>query len=274
MIEDNNNNNISRVIAELSKVVPNDYLAHGFVLVYPRSQYHLQWYTSLVASAMNKSNPLLDFRTDNDKAGDALGIMCRELMKMGSTTLYDFILFLVESYCRNINGKVDVKELRDSLRSIGISDFSALNQYAKDESLVIFISDVSDWHGINEAINQINKDCSLANTEIEYQNIGNSCRNLVISVAQIVFNPDIHGNTNKDGKALSKTDAIGMLSNYFTYKFSGSNNELYRKYAKAANDLANMLTHKRNATKMDMLITVSATLSLVNLIGVIEGKFK
>ena len=265
MIEDNN---ISRIIAELSKVVPNDYLAHGFVLVYPNSQYHLQWYTSLVASAVNYSSPLLDFRTENDKAGDALGIMCRELMKIGSTTLYDFILFLVESYCRNI------KELRDSLRSIGISDFSALNQFAKDESLVVFISDVSDWHGINEAINQINKDCSLANTEIEYQNIGNSCRNLVISVAQIVFNPDIHGNTNKDGKALSKTDAIGMLSNYFTNKFSGSNNELYRKYAKAANDLANMLTHKRNATKKDMLITVSATLSLVNLIGVIEGKFK
>ena len=271
MIEDNN---ISRIIAELSKVVPNDYLAHGFVLVYPNSQYHLQWYTSLVASAVNYRNPLLDFRTENDKAGDALGIMCRELGKIGSTTLYDFILFLVESYCRNIKGKIYVKELRDSLRSIGISDFSALNQYAKDESLVVFISDVRDWHGINEAINQINKDCSLANTEIEYQNIGNSCRNLVISVAQIVFNPDIHGNTNKDGKVLSKTDAIGMLSNYFAYIFSGSKNELYRKYAKAANDLANMLTHKRNATKMDMLITVSATLSLVNLIGVIEGKFK
>ena len=158
MIEDNN---ISRIIAELSKVVPNDYLAHGFVLVYPNSQYHLQWYTSLVASALNYSSPLLDFRTENDKAGDALGIMCRELMKIGSTTLYDFILFLVESYCRNIKGKVHVKELRDSLRSIGISDFSALNQFAKDESLVVFISDVSDWHGINEAINQINKDCHL-----------------------------------------------------------------------------------------------------------------
>ena len=35
-----------------------------------------------------------------------------------------------------------------------------------------------------------------------------------------------------------------------------------------------MLTHKRNATKREMLITVSATLSLVNLIGVMEGKYE
>ena len=67
---------------------------------------------------------------------------------------------------------------------------------------------------------------------------------------------------------------IRYFNNYFSYNFSGSSNEFYRKYAKAANDLANMLTHKRNATKRDMLITISATLSLVNLIGVMEGKYE
>lgn len=265
--------NTSKVITELSKIIPNEFLTHEFVLEYPRSQYSQQWYISLVAAGMSSSNPLLDFRTNNDKAGQALGIMCRELMKIGAPALYDFILFLVGSYYRKRNKKVPVKELRKALRSIGISNFSALNEYAENESLIDFISDVSDWNGINESITKINKESSLANSEMDYQNIGNSCRNLVISVAQVVFDPDIHGITNKDGKQISKTDAIGMLSNYFAHNFNGSSNELYRKYAKATNDLANMLTHKRNATKKDMLITVSATLSLVNLIGVIEGKF-
>lgn len=268
------NKNINKVISELSRIIPNDFLAYEFFLEVSQSQYHQLWNTCFMKAAMIRGNSSIDIRTNNDKAGQALGIMCQELMKISSSALYDFILFLIESYCRNRKQKVPVKELRKALRSIGISDFSALNQYAENESLVDFISDISDWNGIKEAISKINKDCSLANAEIEYQNIGNSCRNLIISVAQIVFNPEIHGKLNKDGKELSKTDAIGMLTNYFAYIFSGSSNELYRKYAKAANDLANMLTHKRNATKREMLITVSATLSLVNLIGVMEGKYE
>ena len=271
MMEDNYT---SKVFSELSKIIPNDFLAYEFFLEVSRSQYHELWNTCFVKAAMIRGNSLIDIRTNNDKAGQTLRIMCQELMKISSSALYNFILFLIESYCRNRKQKVPVKELRKVLRSIGISDFSALNQYAENESLVDFISDISDWNGIKEAISKINNDCSLAYSEMEYQNIGNSCRNLVISVAQIVFQPEIHGKYNKDGKELSKTDAIGMLNNYFSYNFSGSSNELYRKYAKAANDLANMLTHKRNATKRDMLITVSATLSLVNLIGVMEGKYE
>lgn len=268
------NKTTSKVISELSRIIPNDFLANEFFLEVLQSQYHKLWDMSFTKAITLRSNSSIDIRTNNDKVGQAVEIMCQELMKISNSDLYSFILFLIESYCRNRKQKVPVKELRKALRAIGISDFSALNQYAENESLVDFISDISDWKGIDEAITKINKDCSMANSEMEYQNIGNSCRNLVISVAQIVFNPEIHGSFNKEGKEISKTDAIGMLTNYFAHNLSGSNNELYRKYAKAANDLANMLTHKRNATKRDMLITVSATLSLVNLIGVMEEKYE
>jgi hypothetical protein len=266
------NDPINKVISELSRIIPNEFLAYEFFLEVSQSQYHELWNTCFMKAVKLRYNSSIDIRTNSDKSGQALGVMCQELMKMSNSALYNFILFLIESYCRNRKQKVSVKGLRKVLRSMGILDFSALNQYAEKESLIDFISDISDWNGITEAISKINKDCFIANSEMEYQNIGNSCRNLVISVAQIVFRPEIHGKLNKEGKELSKTDAIGMLTNYFTYNFSGSSNELYRKYAKAANDLANMLTHKRNATKRDMLITVSATLSLVNIIGIIEGK--
>ncbi len=265
---------IGKVISELSIIIPSEFLAREFASVYSKSQYKLQWYTCVIASGTRYSNSLLDFRTDNEKAGQALEIMCREMMKISSSALYDFILYLIDSFCRIRRKKVPIKELRKSLRSVGISDFSALEKYAEKESLIDFISDIGDWNGIKEAITKIDKDCLMANSAMEYQNIGNSCRNLIISVAQIVFTPEIHGKFNKEGKELSKTDAIGMLNNYFSYNFSGAKNELYRKYAKSTNDLANMLTHKRNATKRDMLITVSATLSLVNLIGVMEEKYE
>ena len=59
---------IGKVISELSKIIPSDFLAHEFALVYSKSQYKLQWYTSVIASGTTYSNPLLDFRTDNEKA--------------------------------------------------------------------------------------------------------------------------------------------------------------------------------------------------------------
>lgn len=36
--------------------------------------------------------------------------------------------------------------------------------------------------------------------------------------------------------------------------------------------MANQLTHKRNATQKDMLLVLSATIALINLIGIIEDK--
>lgn len=187
------NDNLNKIIGELSKIIPSDFLAHEFALEYTKSKYRLQWYNSRITAGTSCNNPLLDFRTKNEKAEDTLYIMCHKLMNIGNSTLYDFILFLIKSYCRIRKEKLHVKELRKSLRSIGISDFSQLNQYAEKESFIDLISNISDWDGIDEAITKIKENSSMADSEIEYQNIGNSCRNLVISVAQIVFNPDIHG---------------------------------------------------------------------------------
>ena len=52
----------------------------------------------------------------------------------------------------------------------------------------------------------------------------------------------------------------------------GSSNEELKAYAKATNKLANLLTHKRDAKKQDMLLSVSATMALINFIGILEEK--
>ena len=48
--------------------------------------------------------------------------------------------------------------------------------------------------------------------------------------------------------------------------------EELKAYAKATNKLANLLTHKRDANKQDMLLSVSATMALINFIGILEDK--
>ena len=64
-----------------------------------------------------------------------------------------------------------------------------------------------------------------------------------------------------------------MIGNYIQFKLSGKENEELRAYAKNTNKLANLLTHKRNATKKDMLLAVSSTIALINFIGIIEEKY-
>lgn len=90
------NNYTSKVFSELSKIIPNDFLAYEFFLEVSRSQYHELWNTCFVKAAMIHGNSSIDIRTNNDRAGQALGIMCQELMKISSSALYNFSCFLLK----------------------------------------------------------------------------------------------------------------------------------------------------------------------------------
>ena len=158
------------------------------------------------------------------------------------------------------------------MRSIGVSDFYEMEKYAKDTPLIESIINIDSWPEIANAVDRIKKSCSFADCEIDFQNIGNSCRVLLIALAQKVYKPNIHGDKNDEGKVIGKTDAMGMFTNYFNHTLSGSSNEEYRSYAKAVHKMANMLTHRSNATKKDMKLTVLATIALVNFVLILEDE--
>ena len=134
------------------------------------------------------------------------------------------------------------------------------------------IVDLNDWDRINRTIIKIKRDSKIAINEEDYQTIGLLCREVIISLAQTVYSTELHGITDDEGVKIGKTDAIRMLSNYISYTLSGSQNEELRIYAKSTNKLANSLTHKRTATKRDMSLCTSATIALINFIGILEGK--
>lgn len=275
--EEIDNKVLRNVIRELSKVVPSSHLVStGFLMDLLNSPYNEIWFRNNKKATGDWGQPYIGYNISDklDKAEETLANLCQELLNQGKEVLYKFVVFLVKSYCRNSEvTKVELRGLKIALRSIGILDFYEIEKYAKATPLIESVINISSWPDISNAIDKILQTSSIAETEIDFQNVGNSCRELIISLAQIVYNPSIHGDKYNDGKTISKTDAMGMLTNYFSHTLSGSSNDEYRSYAKATHKIANMLTHKRNATKKDMLITVFATLSLINFVGVIEGKF-
>ena len=96
------------------------------------------------------------------------------------------------------------------------------------------------------------------------------CREVLISLAQSVYDPDIH--TNLDGIQPSETDAKRMLENYIASMLVGSSNEAARKHAKAAYGLANDLQHRRTADFRQAALCTEATASIVNVIAIISGR--
>ncbi|MGJ7025662.1 hypothetical protein [Petrimonas sulfuriphila] len=141
----------------------------------------------------------------------------------------------------------------------------------EDEKLVDVKINLTGWERIKRGIIEINKREKQAENEEQFQAVGMLCRELIISLAQVVFNSELH--PSLDGVEISKTDAKRMLESYIAIALAGGDKEELRSYAKITNKLANTLTHKRTATKKEMMLCTSATFALVNFIGVLEDKF-
>lgn len=131
--------------------------------------------------------------------------------------------------------------------------------------------DLSEWERLERSVKEIKVREKEAASEEQCQAVGLLCRDTIITLAQAVYNPDKH--PSPDGVKPSPTDAKRMLEGYISAELSGGENETLRKYAKSTLDLANTLTHKRTATKRDASLCATAALSVINLIGILEGRF-
>ncbi len=161
------------------------------------------------------------------------------------------------------------RERRAFIREMYGSLIQTLEENEEPEIISVTV-DLTGWERIERSIQQIKSQQNEAKKEEQFQIIGFLCRETIITLAQTVFNPDKH--PILDDVKVSKTDAKRMLEAYIAVELSGSSNEKLRKYAKATLDLANELIHKRTATKKDAALCSTATLSLINFIGTIEGR--
>lgn len=126
---------------------------------------------------------------------------------------------------------------------------------------------LTGWERVDRALSKARSQFDLAAVEEDFQAIGLLCREVMISLAQAVFDPEIHQTV--DGVAASKTDANRMLEAYIAHVFPGSSYKEVRSHARASLALALNLQHRRTATRQLAALCVEATSSTVAVISII-----
>lgn len=131
------------------------------------------------------------------------------------------------------------------------------------------------WDRVDRTVFEMKNRLSSAQTEEQFQVIGMLGRETIITIAQQVFDRELH--KMEDDVNPSETDAKRLIDAFLLYELSGQSNERTRKFARSAVDMANHLTHDRMATKRDAsmcLISVTAVASLIKIIQENSGPKK
>jgi hypothetical protein len=123
---------------------------------------------------------------------------------------------------------------------------------------------------VDRGIYEIRRRLEQAETEEHFQAVGLLCREVLISVAQVVYDPQRH--LSEDGVAPSEMDAKRMLDSYIATELAGGSNEGLRRHAKASLSLANDLQHSRTADYRQAALCAEATSSVVNIVAIISGR--
>lgn len=145
-----------------------------------------------------------------------------------------------------------------------LDNLMRMNQRKKIERV-----EPTGWERVDRNIEKIIHLLETATNEEDFQAVGLICRELIISLAQAVYSPELHQSV--DGVNPSETDAKRMLENYIASELAGSPNEDIRKYAKNAYQLSVILQHRRNANFRQAALCVEATRSLINIVAIISG---
>jgi len=126
------------------------------------------------------------------------------------------------------------------------------------------------WARVDRSIGEARVRLAEAESEEQYQAVGLLCRETLISLAEIVFDPAIHEAV--DGIEPSESDAKRKLEAYLNTELRGETNKISRRHARAALDLANELAHKRTASFRLAALCAEATTTVVNIVAIISGK--
>jgi hypothetical protein len=125
------------------------------------------------------------------------------------------------------------------------------------------------WARVDRGLDKVRETLASAKSEEDFQTVGLLCRETLISLAQVTYDPNIH--LPPDGTEPSETDAKRRLEAYIDKELLGSGNEETRRYAKAALSLANALQHSRTADFREAAMCAEATASVVNFIAIVSG---
>lgn len=155
------------------------------------------------------------------------------------------------------------KHVRDLFQPI-------LEQLCETQLEPIPVREPTGWERVDRTLEKARSRLLDAVAEEDFQAVGLLCREVLISLGQVVYSEPEHG--TPDGVQVSSTDAKRMLDAYIAATVPGQTNETIRRHVKAALALALELQHKRTADFRLAALCLEATSSTVNVLAILEGR--
>jgi hypothetical protein len=128
------------------------------------------------------------------------------------------------------------------------------------------------WELVDRQVAKARVQFDKASAEEDWQAIGLTCREVLISLGQAVYDADLHGAEDDNGTKIGPSDARRQLWQWLHYEMPGSDNKEIRAHIKSSIDLALSLQHKRTATRQMAALCLEATSSAVAVVAIIAGR--
>lgn len=123
------------------------------------------------------------------------------------------------------------------------------------------------WQRVDRTLSRARETIEVATTEEDFQGVGLLCREVLISVAQAVYDPAIH--EAEDGVVPSPTDAKRMIEGFLAKTVPGDSYKEVRAHARASWDLSVQLQHRRTASYQLAALCLEAASSTVQVISIL-----
>jgi hypothetical protein len=144
---------------------------------------------------------------------------------------------------------------------------SAIDTISRRSNLLIVQREATGWEKVDRALSKARAQLDRSSAEEDFQGVGLICREVLISLAQAVYDPSEHQSV--DGVSPSSTDANRMLEAFVAHEFPGESYKEVRAHARASLALALNLQHRRTATRQLAALCVEATASTVAVVSII-----
>ena len=167
----------------------------------------------------------------------------------------------------NDNLRVDGWELYVKKVRSGKPVFAAREVHSRSE----VFSEPTGWDKVDRQIEEVRLRLETAKNEEQFQAVGLLCREVLISVCEAAYDPDLHVIPDEDVE-ISRTDAKRKLDGIVTVELGGGGQQEARAHAKATMRLALALQHKRTADYQMAALCAEATISAVNIVAVVSGR--
>lgn len=194
--------------------------------------------------------------------------------------------------CFNLNPALFIKHVDDLERVADIikyyfskvtseSQFSIKKVEIKPdyEKIIILNSNISiietPWEEINSLQKKLIENMKIADSSIDFQNIGNSARTIMDKMARLVFDSSLH--VAPEGVDIRNGKFKNQLHTYLDTVLKGKSNKELKSFSISAIDfteksidLMNQTTHKLDVQKHFGEVCVISTISVISLLKAVN----